>query len=72
MLSSNSMRDRLFRIITDEQEHATIYIYIKVVNCEAGLTARFAIFKSCYEYDLTTLVDLLTLIRKVFIDCPAF
>lgn len=28
MLSSKSMRDRLFRIITDEQEHATRFVYV--------------------------------------------
>jgi rubrerythrin len=31
MLSSNSMRDRLFRIITDEQEHATRFVYIYAI-----------------------------------------
>ena len=28
MLSSKSQRDRLFRIITDEQEHATRFVYV--------------------------------------------
>jgi len=28
MLKSRSQRDRLFRIITDEQEHATRFVYI--------------------------------------------
>jgi rubrerythrin len=28
MLSSKSMRDTLFRIITDEQEHATRFVYV--------------------------------------------
>lgn len=28
MLPSESMRDRLFRIITDEQEHATRFVYL--------------------------------------------